>query len=61
MMKYKKVYVPVLFRNEEHIVDGEEHETELGAEQFGICMAEEFLEETGDTCFIKIETRIVFY
>lgn len=60
-IKSRKVYVPVLMSTFGHVVDGEEQNTEEDAEKFGAAMAEEFMEETGEHCYIQIDTRLTFY
>lgn len=58
--EYRKVYVPVLVdSNNEEVVAGEDFSTSEEAEKFGVAMVNEYLEETGDLGFIRIETRII--
>lgn len=58
--EYRKVYVPVLVdSNNEEVVAGEDFNTSEEAEKFGVVMANEYLEETGDLGFIRIETRLI--
>ena len=58
--EYRKVYVPVLVDyNEGDITDGDEFDTTEVAEEFGIAMAKEYLEETGNFCYVRIETRLI--
>ena len=57
----RKVYVPVLMTDFGHIVDGEEQETEEDAKRLGVAMGEEYMEETGEQCYIQIDTRLIFY
>lgn len=58
--EYRKVYVPVLVdSNNEEVVAGEDFNTSEEAEKFGVAVASEYFEETGDLGFIRIETRLI--
>lgn len=58
--EYRKVYVPVLVdSNNEEVVAGEDFNTSEEAEEFGVGMASEYFEETGDMGFVRIETRLI--
>ena len=64
MFKFKgntrKVYFPVLFDNDgEWIADGEDYESLEKAENHAAAMVKEFVEETGENCYARIETRFV--
>ena len=56
---YRKVYIPILVSCGEDVVEGEEQKTTEDAERFGIAMADEFIEETGDPCYVRIELRLL--
>ena len=61
MINHRRVYIPVLVSDFEVIVEGEEKPSIEDAEMFGVAMAEEYMEETGNSCSIEIKTVILFY
>ena len=60
MGKTNKVYMPVLFDSDnEWIADGEEYASLEDAENHASAMIAEFLEEVGEYCYARIETRFI--
>ena len=56
----EKVYFPVLFdKDDEWVADGMEFQTRQEAEDHAYAMVGEYVEEVGEYCYARIDTRII--
>ena len=57
---HRKVYFPVLFDGKgAWVADGMEFHTQQEAENHASAMVGEYVEEVGEYCYARIDTRIV--
>lgn len=55
----EKVYFPILFdKNDEWVADGMEFRTQDEAENHASAMVSEYVQEVGEYCYARIDTRI---